>query len=159
MLSLEAGDKVMGGQLAGDFVMPEDKAKKLAFIAGGIGVTPFRSMVKYLVDSGERRQVTMLYSNRNVSDISYREVFDEAKEKIGMKTVYVMTGVEQAPPADGGCRGYINAELIRREIPDYAERTFYISGTHSMVSSAEKILHDLGIHRNQIKIDFFPGFA
>jgi ferredoxin-NADP reductase len=159
MLAMNAGDQIMGGQLAGDFVLPEDKNKKLAFIAGGIGITPFRSMAKYLVDKGEPRSVTMLYSNRNVADISYREVFDEAQEKIGMKTLYVITGADQTPPAGDGWKGYINAELIRHEIPDYAERMFYISGTRAMVASAEKILQSMGIHRSQIKTDFFPGFV
>lgn len=159
MLRLAPGERMLGGQLAGDFVMPEDKGKKLAFIAGGIGVTPFRSMAKYLADKNEARSVVMLYSNRNVDDIAYKEVFDEAKQKIGMKTVYVITGADQTPPAEDGIKGRLDAALLKREIPDYAERIFYVSGTHAMVTAMHQIFKELGIPRNQIKTDFFPGFA
>ena len=159
MLRMEPGDRILGGQLAGDFTMPADANKKLAFIAGGIGITPFRSMAKYLVDKGETRSVVMLYSNRNVDDIAYREVFDDAKKKIGMKTVYLITGADQTPPVGDGIKGRLDAALIKREIPDYAERTFYVSGTHAMVAASHKIFHELGIPATQIKTDFFPGFA
>ena len=55
--------------------MPENPRRKLAFIAGGIGITPFRSMVKYLVDRGEKRDAILFYSNRNADEIAYRDVF------------------------------------------------------------------------------------
>jgi glycine betaine catabolism B len=159
MLALEPGDEIMGGQLAGDFLLPDDPTKKLVFLAGGIGITPFRSMTKYLVDRNEKRSVVMLYSNRHTAEISYREIFEEAREKIGMKTVYAVTGANQTLPAEHATRGQVDAAMVRREVPDYAERTFYISGTHGMVSAFEKMLKDMGVHKNQIKIDFFPGFG
>jgi ferredoxin-NADP reductase len=55
--------------------------------------------------------------------------------------------------------GRIDAALIKREIPDYRDRIFYISGTHAMVASFTHTLHALGIPRAHIKTDFFPGFA
>ena len=58
-----------------------------------------------------------------------------------------------------GYKGHIDGTLIRREIPDYRDRMFYISGTHAMVSTMEIMLRKMGITRNQIKTDFFPGFA
>ena len=56
-------------------------------------------------------------------------------------------------------RGFIDASLIAREMPDYMERVFYISGPRSMVLSFKKILAELGIRRSRIKTDYFPGFA
>jgi ferredoxin-NADP reductase/Na+-translocating ferredoxin:NAD+ oxidoreductase RnfD subunit len=159
LLALAPGDSIAAGQLAGDFVLPDDKKKKLAFIAGGIGVTPFRSMAKYLADKGEARSVVMLYANRNLDDIAYREVFNEAQRKIGMKTVYLITGADQTPPVGDGIKGRLDAALLKREIPDYADRIFYVSGTHAMVAAAHKIFRELGIPQSQIKTDFFPGFA
>jgi ferredoxin-NADP reductase len=159
MLSMVPGDLIMAGQLAGDFTMPRDPKKKLAFIAGGIGITPFRSMVKYLSDRDERRDVVLLYSNRAVSEIAYPDVFDEAAQTIGLKTIYAVTGTDETPPEKNGYKGHIDGALIRREIPDYRDRIFYISGTHAMVSVMETMLSEMGIPRRQIKIDFFPGFA
>jgi ferredoxin-NADP reductase/Na+-translocating ferredoxin:NAD+ oxidoreductase RnfD subunit len=149
LLSLQPGDTIMAGQLAGDFTLPHNATKKLAFIAGGIGITPFRSMVKDLVDRNEKRDTVLFYSTRTAAEVSYREVLDEAAQKIGMRTIYAITNTE----------GRITPEIIKREIPDYKERMFYISGTHVMTDAFKKTLHEMGVHRTQIKIDFFPGFA
>jgi ferredoxin-NADP reductase/Na+-transporting NADH:ubiquinone oxidoreductase subunit NqrB len=159
MLDMAAGDAIMAGQLAGDFTLPRDRKKKLVFIAGGIGITPFRSMVKYLSDHGDKRAVTLFYSNRTNADIAYRDVFDEAKRTIGLKTVYAITGAGETPPAEGGHKGHIDGTLIRHELPDYRDRIFYISGTRAMVAAMEITLHRMGIPAKQIKTDFFPGFA
>ncbi|HUC01420.1 MAG TPA: RnfABCDGE type electron transport complex subunit D [Candidatus Paceibacterota bacterium] len=157
LLALTPGDTIMAGQLAGDFTLPKNSARgpaqKLAFIAGGIGITPFRSMVKDLIDRGEKRDAVLFYSNRTEDEIAFRDVFDEAREKLGMKTHYVITG--DAAPV--GSR--IDADMIRRELPDYRERLFYISGTHAMTNAFRHTLREMGVPRAHIKTDFFPGFA
>jgi len=158
MLGMKSGDTILGGQLAGDFTLPADKSKKLAFVAGGIGITPFRSMVKYISDSGDPRDAVLFYSNRTPDEIAYKDVFEEARNKFGMKTVYAITDTASAAP-ESMHLGRVDAALIEREIPDYKERMFYISGTHAMVTAFEKTLRGMGIPRRQIKIDFFPGFA
>lgn len=159
MMDMARGDAVMAGEISGDFVLPRDPGKKLAFIAGGIGVTPFRSMVEDLIDRGERRSVVMLYSNRTIEDVSYRETFERARARIGMKTVYALTDVERVPQRWDGHRGMLDAETIAREIPDYAERLFYLSGPRSMVVAFEEALAAMGVRRKHIKTDYFPGFA
>jgi ferredoxin-NADP reductase/Na+-translocating ferredoxin:NAD+ oxidoreductase RnfD subunit len=148
LLELKPGETIMAGQLAGDFTLPTDTTKKLAFIAGGIGITPFRSMVKDLMDRNEKRDAILLYSNKTAEDIAYRELFDDAAQKIGLVTSYIVTS-----------KGRVTPEIIQDEISDYKERIFYISGTRTMTTNFNDMLIDLGVPRNQIKIDFFPGFA
>ncbi|MCX6787678.1 MAG: hypothetical protein NT108_00765 [Candidatus Kaiserbacteria bacterium] len=143
--------------LAGDFVLPKDAQKKLVFIAGGIGVTPFRSMVQYLIDTKDSRAVTLLYSNKTASEIAYQDVFARAAQEIGMKTVYALTN--EPVPVQGTYTGFIDGAMIAREIPDHKERIFYISGPHGMVTAFEKILREMGVSRFRIKTDYFPGFA
>ncbi len=159
MMSLVPGDEMVMGQLAGDFTLPSDSKEKLAFLAGGIGVTPFRSMAKYLSDKNEKRDAVLLYSNKTPSEIAYKNIFDEAAAKIGMRTVYVLTAAGQIPAGLDACAGMINAEMIKMEIPDYMERTFYISGPHLMVAAMENALRVIGVKGSRIKTDYFPGFA
>jgi ferredoxin-NADP reductase len=58
-----------------------------------------------------------------------------------------------------GKTGYIDARMITQEIPDYSERYFYLSGTHSMVTTFNNILQQIGVKKSRIKKDFFPGFT
>ena len=165
MLAMQHGDEIVGGQLAGDFTLPRNAKKKLAFIAGGIGITPFRSMIKAASDRDEKRDIILLYSSRTADDIAYRDIFDEATQKIGLRTIYAITD-STSPlqisnnqyPTTSLHSGRIDENLIRREIPDYRERTFYVSGTQSLVDGMTTLLHNLAVPRAQIKTDFFPGF-
>lgn len=154
---MQVHDTMFASHIAGDFVLPRSKKKKLAFIAGGIGITPFRSMVQYLMDTEDPRQVTLLYSNKTAAEISYSDVFETAEQKIGMKTIYAVTN--ELHPVPGTYNGMINGTLIAQEIPDYKERLFYISGPHGMVTAFEKTLRKMGVPDRHIKTDYFPGFA
>jgi ferredoxin-NADP reductase/Na+-transporting NADH:ubiquinone oxidoreductase subunit NqrB len=158
MLKMDSHTPIVATQLGGNFVLPDDEERKLAFIAGGIGITPYRSMVKYLLDTNEQRTMTLLYSAQSAAELAYTDVFSEAEQRLGMKVVYTLTGSEVA--ADwAGRRGFITAEVIKAEIPDYQERLFYISGTHAMVIAMQDALKQLGVHGSQIKTDFFSGYA
>ena len=80
---LDSDDVVVASQLGGDFVMPDDKARKLAFIAGGIGVTPYRSMLKYLLDTKEQRDIAMIYATSSEKEIVYKDVLEAARRHLG----------------------------------------------------------------------------
>lgn len=157
LLSLNRASPVAAGQLGGDFIMSADKNQKLAFIAGGIGVTPFRSMIKYLIDQKENRDLAMIYSENEADNFAYTDVFNQAVKQLGSRIVYTVTG--QAPANWRGQVGQISAAMIKKEIPDFVERTFYLSGPQPMVASAKQTLKALGIPKTQIKADFFPGYA
>jgi ferredoxin-NADP reductase/Na+-translocating ferredoxin:NAD+ oxidoreductase RnfD subunit len=156
LLAMQPGNTIVAGQLAGEFTLPKNSKQKLAFIAGGIGITPFRSMIKDLIDRGEKRNAILFYSNRNADEIAYRDVLDDARGKIGMRTIYITTG-GGASNVNGSNR--LTADTIKKEIPDYRERMFYLSGTHTMTNAFEKTLREMDVPRANIKTDFFPGFA
>ena len=159
MVSLNVGDKLVASQLAGEFTLPEDKSKKLVFIAGGIGVTPFRSMAKYLSDMNEKRDIILLFSCKSSKDLVYKNVFDEAYIKSGIKTIYVVGDSMGETLTSNMKVGPVNSEMIISEISDYKDRIFYISGPHGMVSAFESTLNKLGVPSSNIKIDFFPGYV
>ena len=158
LLSMNNNDIIVASGLAGNFTLPRDKNKKLVFIAGGIGITPFRSMLKYLLDTKQKRDIILLYSNRTPADMAYKSILDQAKNDLGIKTIYTITN---KPFFDmwQGKTGYIDARMIMQEVPDYSERYFYLSGTHSMVTTFNNILQQIGVKKSRIKKDFFPGFT
>jgi ferredoxin-NADP reductase/Na+-transporting NADH:ubiquinone oxidoreductase subunit NqrB len=152
--ALPIGGKISVASLSGDFTLPSDPKKKLAFLAGGIGVTPFASMARHLLRVGESRDAVLLYASKTDTEMAYRHIFGEAA-RVGLRTVYTLS--DEASP--GAHQGFIDAALIKTEIPDYAERLFYVSGPPGMVDAMKKTLLTLGVSRLSIKTDFFPGLA
>jgi ferredoxin-NADP reductase len=159
MIKMEPKAKVLAGSLSGDFTLPKDKNKKLVFIAGGIGVTPFREIVKYLIDKNEKRDIVLLYSNKHATEIVYSDIFSEAGRKLGIKTVYNLTDTKSLPVNWRGKTGRITAGMIKEEIPDFPSRTFYMSGPQPMVDAYRDILKSMNIPDKQIITDYFPGYA
>lgn len=150
---------IVGAQLAGDFVLPKNPEQKLVFIAGGIGITPFRSMVQYLIDKNEKRDIVLFYANKTEDEIAYRDVFSQAQNVCGLKVVYTITDTSAVPQSWQGSTGRINAQMIRDAVPDFKQRIFYLSGPHAMVTAYEQILKNMGVKNTNIKKDFFPGFV
>jgi ferredoxin-NADP reductase len=159
LLDIDQNSQIVASQISGNFIMPKDKSKKLVFIAGGIGITPYRSMIKYLIDKNQKRDVILLYSVTNDKEISYKKIFEQARESLGIKTIYTVTDDDAVASESNTRKGFINAEFIKREVPDYQDRIFYISGTQGMVSALYKALISLGVSRKQIKTDYFPGYT
>lgn len=154
LFSLAPGKSIEISVVEGDFII-ENPAREHVFIAGGIGITPFRSMLQYLLDRQEARPIVILYGNERQDDIAYREVLDAAEGELGVRTIYAVA----SGAARGQYPGYIDAKLVRKAIPDFRERMFYISGPQAMVKALRKTLLAMGVHRSRIKADFFPGFA
>jgi ferredoxin-NADP reductase/Na+-translocating ferredoxin:NAD+ oxidoreductase RnfD subunit len=157
LAELRPGQTVVASQLAGDFTLPRDPGRKLAFIAGGIGMTPFRSMLEELLERNEPRPIVVLYGNASVNDIAYRDVLEEAERRLGIPTHHAVLDPEGAGP--GVKRGFIDEAMIRRAVPDFAERTFYVSGPQPMVSAVRRTLRRMGVPFWRIRTDFFPGLA
>jgi ferredoxin-NADP reductase len=152
---MQIGDALYASQLAGNFTLPESSDDKLAFIAGGIGITPFRSMVKYLVDTNQRRDIVILYVVPVADELAYLNDFETAKA-IGIKFIPIVTREECELP------GVVNAkftqELLAKLIPDGNSRTFYISGPSSIVDATKRGLQNLQVPSARIKTDHFTGY-
>ncbi len=76
----------------------------------------------------------------------------------GLRSVYTITDPGVREDWEGKI-GFIDENMIRKEVPDFKDRTFYISGPHIMVTTFENVLKNMGVKRGQIKTDYFPGFA
>ncbi len=150
---------ILASQLAGDFTLPDDPNQKCIFIAGGIGVTPFRSMINYLLDQHQRRPITLFYAARSPDEFVYRDVFDRAQAELGIRTVYTITDNRNLPTNWSGKVGRVTPEMIKSVVPDYRQCIFYISGSRGMVDSFKDSIHRLGAEGLQIRTDYFAGLA
>jgi ferredoxin-NADP reductase len=159
LLEMRTGDEIVAGQLGGDFVLPTNPRQKLVLIAGGVGVTPFRSMIKFLLDTHQSRPVVLFYANKSINEIVYKDVFDRAQHELGIRTIYTVTDTANLPSYWNGATGRITPELVRKEVPDYGRCLFYISGPRSMVDSFKESLAKMGVPPSQIKTDYFAGLA
>ena len=154
LLSLKRGNTLVASQLSGDFTLPRNQAQKLVFIAGGIGITPFVSMIRDLIGRGEKRDTVLFYANRTSADVSYRTLLERA-EKNGVRTVHIFSDEHRSQ----NNLSKIDLNTICMNVPDFAERIFYISGPHGMVSGIATLLRTLNIPAAHIKTDYFPGFV
>ncbi|HLY27845.1 MAG TPA: FAD-dependent oxidoreductase [Aggregatilineales bacterium] len=158
MLAMDANTEIVAAQLAGDFVLPTNPNQRCILIAGGIGITPFRSMIKFLLDANQKRPITLFYANRSPNDIVYKDVFDQAQKRLGIKTIYTLTDPAQVPSNWTGKVGYINSRMIREQVPEYRKCLYYLSGPNAMVTAYQDTLLKMGVPQGQIKMDYFPGF-
>jgi ferredoxin-NADP reductase len=151
LFGLSPGDTVMMSEPMGDFVLPKDPLRPLVFVAGGIGITPMRSMIKWLHDNEEHRTIHLIYAANNIEDVAFRDLFND----YGTPADIVLTN----PPAKWeGQTGRLNAEKILELAPDVDHKLYYLSGPEPMVEALEKDLLDLGIDRQRIVGDFFPNY-
>ncbi len=155
LMDLPIGGMVIASQRAGDFILPENKNEKLAFIGGGIGVTPFISHTSHMHLTHAWHDTILFYANKKESDIAYREEFDAYAKYAPFQIVHVLSDEKK----EGFEHGFLNEEMVTRYAPDFKNRTWYLSGPPGMVKAYRALLTKMGVRGHQIKEDFFPGLA
>lgn len=136
----------------GAFTLDRAPTEKIAFIAGGIGITPFMSMLREMRDTGTHRPVTLLWGNKTEQDIAFRDELEELERGLSnFQMIHVMSSQEDWP----GEKGFITEDKITRLIPDYAERSFYICGPPVMREKVVPMLQSLGLGRSRIFYEIF----
>jgi ferredoxin-NADP reductase/nitrite reductase/ring-hydroxylating ferredoxin subunit len=165
LASLEEGAKILAWGPQGEFVLHEDHSRPAIFLSGGIGVTPFRSMIKYATDKQLPVKITMFDSNRDQQNILYRDEFDRwAEQNKNFKAVYTLTDEgEQEPKTSSwtGESGRIDKPMLERHLTsdDTGNGVFYICGPPGMLKSMQKLLREeLRIPRDRLKVESFTGY-
>lgn len=158
LLAMKKGDDIGPSHIAGDFTLPDDVSKKCVWIAGGIGITPFRSMVRYMADKKEKRDIVLFYCASTSDGFAYKNILDEAALQVGLKNIYIVTKADSVGPEWNGEKGHITSEMLAKYIPDISERIYYISGPGPMVNAYRDLLKNAGVPMSQIRADYFPGF-
>lgn len=156
----QALDRMKGGEWFrlwgpfGDFHF-SGEYPKLGFLSGGIGITPLRSMLRYIADRKLSTDVKMLYANKTAPDIVFRDELEQMQqqnERIEIKNVLTRD------PEWKGLKGHVDARMIEQQIPDFRERVFYICGPPSMNAALSKELKALGMPDEKIRLEDFTGY-
>lgn len=151
LMNMPEGSGVTFSPPEGDFTLPKDEDTKLIFVAGGIGITPMHSMVSHLLQSGEARDIRLLYGVNTLEDAVFMETFDDYH-------VDVELVVTKPAPSWNGATGRITAEQIITAAKDSDNYLIYLSGPEPMVETLDKDLKAKGVDKKHIKTDFFPGY-
>lgn len=151
LLALSRDSQLTMSDPMGDFVLPKIVQTPLVFIAGGIGITPFLSMLQWLKDTGEVRPIKLLYAVSSEDEISFQDTF----QNVGQHATIVVSN----PSASwGGERGHLTAEMILGlEMPDDNTLVF-VSGPETLVEALTKDLQKAGLKKSQVVGDYFPNY-
>jgi ferredoxin-NADP reductase len=140
---------------AGDFMLRKDGSYPV-WIAGGIGITPFMSMMRDAAAKGEHLSATLFNCNKNEAD----RLFSSELAEAGALGVSVIDVLVEAPAADLAYeKGFLTADMLKRHVPDWQTATYYVSGPQGLVDAYSKLLRDMKIPRDRIVTDYFPGLA
>ena len=148
---LKPGDSVDITEPMGDFVLPKDASIPMVFVAGGIGITPFHSIIKWLYDTKQERDITLLYAVNNEHEMVFQDLF----EHYGMKRIII---VNKPQGQWDGVTGQLTGKRILDLAKPATDALIYISGPEQMVEALQADLEKLGIEKNRLVGDFFPGY-
>lgn len=152
--ALEPGDTLEMSGTEGDFTLPAKPGRELVLVAGGIGVTPYRSMIKYLSDRGDNPyRLHLLYAANSPGELAFRDLFDGGLPKL--KVTYL---VRESSDDWQGETGILSAKKIDELARGIMNKVVYLSGPEPMVESLDKQLKDAGQLEDLIKTDYFPNY-
>jgi glycine betaine catabolism B len=145
LLTLRPGDEIETDGPEGDFTIT-DETRNYIFVAGGIGITPFRSILAEADAQKQKLNVTLLYANRD-HEIPFSEELDKfAHNNPNLRIEYIVQPDR------------INAEVLKQHIEAVENPLVYISGPEPMVKDFSQLLTDLGLPPEAVKLDDFPGY-
>jgi ferredoxin-NADP reductase len=149
--SLQPGDTVDLAEAMGDFVLPKSPNVPVVLVAGGIGITPVHSMLSWLAQEHETRNIHLLWSVRSEDDIIFQDTFRAAG-------VHATIVVSEPSDSWGGERGQLTAAKILGLEKPSDETLFYLSGPEPMLEALTQDLQSHAVSARQIVTDFFPGY-
>lgn len=144
--TLKPGDTVSTSHPAGTFIL--DETEPAVFIAGGIGITPFRSIIKYAVDKKLTTPITLIYSNSDNNFLFKKELEEWQQVYSQLKTFY----------HNSSLNGSLDLTQTSAIADLNVNAIYYLAGPPKMVDDFEKMLKDLGVDETNIRYDRFDGY-
>jgi ferredoxin-NADP reductase len=154
ILEMPIGAKAEISDFGGNTVLHKDASIPAVFLIGGIGITPVRCMVEYIVTEKLPYSAYLFYSNPIASSMAFFDEFKMwAEEYVGFR--FIPTIDDTADTSWKYNFGYINKEMLLKNIPDVLKPVYYVVGPTAMVESMEKLLIELNVNKNNIKLEKF----
>lgn len=146
------GDEVELSGPAGHFYyQPIRDAKTVVCLAGGSGITPFRSLARAIVDGTEDFNLILLYGSRSEAQILYKEEFDKLSQDDRVTVVHVLSDEDK----EGYEKGFITADLIKKYAPANEPYSIFICGPQGMYRFVDKEIAKLGLERKYVRHELF----
>lgn len=155
LAELEVGDEVEVEEPKGSFLLPEDTDPEYVFVAGGIGITVFRAMLRYIADEALPYRITLVFSNRDSASAAFLDELEELERRIdGLRVVLTMTD-------DEGWQGetrHLDADVLRDLLGGLEGKTFLVAGPPQMAQSVADSLLAAGVPDDRVLADKFSGY-
>jgi len=143
----------------GSMTLHRKTTRPAVILAGGIGITPFRSMLCQATKANTEHRLFLFYSNRMPEDAAFlAELQELARQHSNLTFVATMTNLEKSKSSWNGERGYINTEMLMRFVGNLAEPVYYTAGPPAMVSAMKDILNKAGVEEDDINSEEFAGY-
>ena len=144
---------------SGDLILQDDIARSAVFLAGGIGITPFRSIVHWAAKEKLPNRIVLFYSNRRPEDAPFlAELQSLEKDNPKYRLIASMTEIEKSHRAWSGETGLINQEMLGRHLKGAASPIYYIAGPPAMVKNLHEMLNQAGMKDDDIRAEEFAGY-
>ncbi len=155
LAELEVGDEVQVEEPKGSFLLPEDTSEEYVFVAGGIGITVFRSMLRFIADERLPYRVTLVYSNRDRESTAFLDEVEELERRIdGLRVVLTMT---DEPGWEGETR-HLDADVLGELLGGLEDKTFLIAGPPAMTEAVADSLLGTGLPEERVLASKFCGY-
>jgi ferredoxin-NADP reductase len=153
-LALESGTAVRATGVGGDFTLPRDPATPVVLVAGGIGITPFASQLAHDHESGNDRDVVVVYAVRDNDELGYADLLEKSRVPVVLVSPSLPADLPQNWTWAGN--GRITPDLLRSTVPDLARRQAFVSGPPGLVADMRAALTGIGVKK--VKADYFSGY-
>ncbi len=143
----------------GNLILHNNVSRPAVLLAGGIGITPFRSMVLRAAHEKLAHRIFLFYSNRRPEDAPFLDELQALeRDNRNYKFVGTMTGMDKSRKPWNGESGHIDMEMINRHANGLTSPVFYIAGPPAMVTGLQKMLNNAGVDDDDIRTEEFSGY-
>jgi ferredoxin-NADP reductase len=143
----------------GSMTLHRNATRPAVILTGGIGITPFRSMIYQATNAIAGPPIYLFYSNRRPEDAAFlAELQQLAGQHSRFSLIATMTDMEKSHVAWNGATGYINQEMLARSVGSLAEAVYYIAGPPALVIAMKNMLGQAGVDEEEINSEDFFGY-